>query len=198
MQKGSKFQGRFLRHENSLRPPGGGGWRDRWRPTSETVTVLGNFSAKPTFACNIPSRVYAYKRMELVKIYQCFCDRTRLRILHLLANSPLCVCHFQGILNEPQVKISKHLAYLRKQGVVSTEREQNWIIYSFPPQRSAELERNLKCLQDCVQTDPVFKGDLQKLAKLQKRCCEPRRVFSRRVNGRKTNAKTKRSAHLRS
>ena len=136
--------------------------------------------------------------MDLVKIYQCFCDRTRLRILHLLAKSPLCVCHFQGILSEPQVKISKHLAYLRKQGVVSTEREQNWIIYSLPSERPAELDRNLKCLQDCVQTDPVFKRDLQKLAKLQKSCCEPGRVFSDRLNGRKTNAKTKRSVRLRS
>jgi ArsR family transcriptional regulator, arsenate/arsenite/antimonite-responsive transcriptional repressor len=136
--------------------------------------------------------------MDLVKIYQCLCDRTRLRILHLLAKSPLCVCHFQGILGEPQVKISKHLAYLRRQGMVSTEREQNWIIYSLHPRRSAELDRNLKCLQDCVQTDPLFKGDLQKLAQLQKNCCEPRRVFSRRLNGRNTNAKTKRSVHLRS
>ena len=49
--------------------------------------------------------------MDLVQIYQCFCDLTRLRILHLLTKSPLCVCHFQDILREPQVKISKHLAY---------------------------------------------------------------------------------------
>ncbi|PYK63832.1 MAG: ArsR family transcriptional regulator, partial [Verrucomicrobia bacterium] len=48
--------------------------------------------------------------MDLIQIYQCFCDRTRLRILHLLRRSPLCVCHFQDILDEPQVKISKHLA----------------------------------------------------------------------------------------
>jgi DNA-binding transcriptional ArsR family regulator len=94
------------------------------------------------------------------------------------------------------VKISKHLAYLRRHGLVSTEREQNWIIYSLPSQRPAELDCNLRCLQDCVQADPVFKGDLQKLAKLKKSCCEPRRVFSHRLNGGKTNAKTKRSVHL--
>src|SRR5207248_231386 len=82
----------------------------------------------------------------LLQIYQCFCDRTRLRILHLLTRSPLCVCHFQDILGEPQVKISKHLAYLRDRGMVTTKREQNWIIYSLPGQRAEELERNLKCL----------------------------------------------------
>ena len=135
--------------------------------------------------------------MDLIEIYQCFCDRTRLRILHLLTRSPLCVCHFQDILDEPQVKVSKHLAYLRSRGMVRTKREQNWIIYSLPERRSDELERNLKCLQDCVQTDPVFKRDLEKLSKLVKTCCEPRGVFKRDVNGGRTNAKTKSSVHLR-
>jgi ArsR family transcriptional regulator len=136
--------------------------------------------------------------MELIQIYQCFCDRTRLRILHLLTRSPLCVCHFQNILGEPQVKISKHLAYLRSRGMVSTRRERNWIIYSLAQQRSDELERNLECFQDCVQTDAAFKGDLEKLSKLTKSCCGPRGIFERGVNGRRTNAKTKSSIHLRS
>ncbi len=136
--------------------------------------------------------------MDLIRIYQCFCDRTRLRILQLLTRSPLCVCHFQEILGEPQVKISKHLGYLRRRGMVSTEKEQNWVIYSLPQPQAEELERNLKCLQDCVQTDAVFKRDVEKLSKLAKSCCKPPSVFKRRANGRKTNAKTKSSLHLRS
>jgi ArsR family transcriptional regulator len=144
------------------------------------------------------TRLAADMTMDLVQIYQCFCDRTRLRILHLLTKSPLCVCHFQEILGEPQVKISKHLAYLRSRGMVTTEREQNWIIYSLPKTQAEELERNLKCLQDCVQTEPVFKRDLEKLFKLAKKCCEPRSVFRRGVNRRRTNAKTKSPVHLRS
>ena len=136
--------------------------------------------------------------MDLIEIYQCFCDRTRLRILHLLTRSPLCVCHFQDILGEPQVKISKHLAYLRSKGLVSTARVQNWVIYSLPERRADELERNLKCLQDYAQTDPVFKRDVEKLSKLAKSSCKPRSVFKRAVNGRTTNAKTKSPGHLRS
>lgn len=101
--------------------------------------------------------------MELIQIYQCFCDETRLRILHLLTHGPLCVCHFQSILDEPQVKISKHLAYLKAKGIVAATRHQNWMIYCLPANRSAELEKNLKCLQDCVQTEPIFKKDLQAL-----------------------------------
>src|SRR3954447_11644334 len=135
--------------------------------------------------------------MDLIQIYQCFCDRTRLRILHLLTKSPLCVCHFQDILGEPQVKVSKHLAYLRSRGIVSTAREQNWVIYSLPQRRSLELERNLKCLQDCVQTDVSFRRDLKKLSKLRKSCCEPRGLFNCAADGRRKNGKAKSSVHLR-
>jgi ArsR family transcriptional regulator, arsenate/arsenite/antimonite-responsive transcriptional repressor len=146
--------------------------------------------------CNI--RGLLLIAMNLIQIYQCFCDRTRLRILNLLTRSPLCVCHFQDILGESQVKISKHLGYLRRKGMVATKREQNWIIYSLPERRAGELERNLKCLQDCVQTDAVFKRDMEKLSKLAKSCCKPRSVFRGGVNGRKTNEKTKGSVYLRS
>src|SRR3954451_8787498 len=131
--------------------------------------------------------------MKLIRIYECLCDPTRLRILHLLTKAPLCVCHFQAILEEPQVKVSKHLAYLRERGMVVAERQQNWMIYSLPKKRDAELDANLKCLQDCVQTDPVFNKDSAKLDKLRKSCCEPGRLFSRPSTRRKTRAKTKSS-----
>ena len=115
--------------------------------------------------------------MDLIRIYECFRDRTRLRILHLLSKSPLCVCHFQEILDEPQVKISKHLGYLRERGMVVAERDQNWMIYSLPKKLAPELEANLKCLQDCVQTDKMFARDLKNLATLKKSCCEPSSLF---------------------
>ena len=111
--------------------------------------------------------------MDLIQIYECFCDRTRLRILNLLAQTPLCVCHFQEILDEPQVKISKHLAYLKERQMVVAEREQNWMIYSLPRKCATELDANLKCLQDCAQSDPVFKRDLKALAKLRSATCAP-------------------------
>ncbi len=105
--------------------------------------------------------------MELTQIYQCFCDPTRLRILHLLHQSPLCVCHLQEILGAPQVRVSKHLAYLRRRAMVEVKRSGNWMIYSLPKKRSAELEANLKCLQDCVQTDASFKRDAAQLQKVR-------------------------------
>ena len=107
--------------------------------------------------------------MDLVKIYECLCDRTRLRLLNILGQGPLCVCHFQEILDEPQVKISKHLAYLRQRGLVEVERAGNWMIYALPAKSSRELKQNLACLQDCVRENAIFRRDLARLRKLAPR-----------------------------
>jgi ArsR family transcriptional regulator len=124
--------------------------------------------------------------MSLIEIYQCLCDITRLRILHLLDEGELCVCHFQEILAEPQVKISKHLAYLRTHGLVEARKEANWMIYSLPAKRPRELAANLACLQDCVRENPVFRRDAEKRQKLQAKfaqnsplCCAPKKKRSR-------------------
>ena len=107
--------------------------------------------------------------MELVRIYECLCDRTRLRLLNLLLGGPLCVCHFQVVLGEPQVKISKHLNYLRRRGLVAARREGNWMIYALPEKTSRELRANLACLQDCAREQPVFKRDLARRARRAKK-----------------------------
>jgi ArsR family transcriptional regulator len=107
------------------------------------------------------------ERVDLVSIYECLCDRTRLRILNLLAQGPLCVCHFQSILDEPQVKVSKHLGYLKARGLVEAKQEGYWRIYSIVSKPNAALQANLACLQDCAQEDRIFRADAQKLKKLR-------------------------------
>jgi ArsR family transcriptional regulator len=107
--------------------------------------------------------------MKLVQIYQCLCDQTRLRILNLLLEGELCVCHIQDILGEPQVKVSKHLAYLRRHGLVISQKKANWMIYRLPARQPVELSANLACLQDCASEDPVFRADIGRLRKLKKR-----------------------------
>ncbi|MGH8016793.1 MAG: ArsR/SmtB family transcription factor [Opitutaceae bacterium] len=106
--------------------------------------------------------------MELVNIYECFCDRTRLRILSLLCQSPLCVCHIQEILKEPQVKVSKHLRYLKTRGLIDARREANWRVYSLASKPTRALRANLACLQDCAQEDKIFRRDSEKLTRFRK------------------------------
>lgn len=96
---------------------------------------------------------------NLIDVYKCLCDETRLRILHLLGVSPLCGCHLQPLLGISQVNISRHLGYLKRNGMVETTRYHNWTIYSLPKKPSRELSKNLACLQDLAGEMPVFKKD---------------------------------------
>lgn len=107
--------------------------------------------------------------MQLMKVYHCFCDATRLRILNLLVEGPLCVCHLAEILDLPQPKVSRHLKALRDAGALETERCCNWTIYHLPQAPNAILETNLKCLQDVRGEEPLFRRDLKKRAAIIKR-----------------------------
>jgi ArsR family transcriptional regulator, arsenate/arsenite/antimonite-responsive transcriptional repressor len=104
--------------------------------------------------------------VEIVSVYKCLCDVTRLRILNLLSRGPLCVCYLQEILGEPQVKISKHLSYLKQHGLIECERRANWSIYRLPKKTNRLLSENLKCLQDLAGDEKPFKIDLRRLDKL--------------------------------
>lgn len=115
--------------------------------------------------------------MELIKIYECLRERTRLRILNLLCSGPLCVCHIQDILEEPQVKVSRHLSYLKTRGLAAVRRDANRMIYSLPAKRSRELEMNLACLQDCASEDNLIKRDNARLTKILNRLTKEQKAL---------------------
>ena len=110
---------------------------------------------------------------ELCRVYRCLCDVTRLRILNLLGEDTLCVCHLQQVLGESQVKISKHLAYLKNHHLVESERRANWMICRIADKSNPILEENLKCLQDLSREDPLFMADLKRLraTDISAACC---------------------------
>jgi DNA-binding transcriptional ArsR family regulator len=109
----------------------------------------------------------------LVDIYRSFADPTRLRILNLLLQRPLCVCHIQEVLDLPQVNTSQHLAYLRKAGIVAFERMQTWKIYRLNHSGNRNLQLCLKCLSNCVKTDPIFSADILRLQKALRKSDSP-------------------------
>ena len=57
----------------------------------------------------------------MIQIYKCLCDELRLRILNLLQEGPLCVCHLVEILDCEQVKMSKQLRYMKELGMDSSK-----------------------------------------------------------------------------
>jgi ArsR family transcriptional regulator len=104
--------------------------------------------------------------VNLLRIYDCLCDATRLRLIHLLAQRPLCVCHFEAVLRLPQAKISRHLAYLRRHGMVAAEQRGPWRIYSLVTPPPPALAANLACLQDALTTEPFLRRDRERLDQL--------------------------------
>ncbi len=66
---------------------------------------------------------------ELEHVYRALADKTRLRILALLGNNEVGVCHIHDSLGLPQPTVSRHLAYLRKSGLVAARRDGVWMHY---------------------------------------------------------------------
>ncbi len=67
------------------------------------------------------------------QVFAALADPTRLRLLHLIDGQEVCVCHLVEILRQTQPKISRHLAYLRRAGLVAARREGKWMHYRFSP-----------------------------------------------------------------
>ena len=65
----------------------------------------------------------------LTRVYAALADPTRLRILSLLGDGEICVCHLHASLDVPQPTASRHLAYLRKSGLVEARRDGIWMHY---------------------------------------------------------------------
>ncbi|MCE5269174.1 MAG: metalloregulator ArsR/SmtB family transcription factor [Planctomycetaceae bacterium] len=108
--------------------------------------------------------------------FRAFSDRTRLRILHVLQDGELCVGDIVEILQAPQPRISRHLAYLRKADLVSVRKSGLWSHYSLAPAKTPFHRKLLECLAKCFGEVPELQADSARAAKIRKSggCC-PRR-----------------------
>lgn len=102
--------------------------------------------------------------------FRAFSDRTRLRVLHALRGGELCVCDIVDVLDVPQPKASRHLAYLRKAGLVLARRDEQWTYYRLAPARTKLHRHLLKCLACCFEEVPELAKDAKRLAS-RKGCC---------------------------
>ena len=81
------------------------------------------------------------------RMFRALADPTRVRILHLLGDGPLCVGDLVSVLGVPQPTASRHLAYLRKSGLVVDERRGQWSFYKLAQAGSAFHEKLLETLR---------------------------------------------------
>ena len=106
------------------------------------------------------------------QLFKAFSDETRLRILNLLAQDEQCVCEFQMVLRVPQPRISRHLAYLRRIGLIEERKEGKWVIYSLAEARDPVHAALLRCVRGCFQEIEMLQVDLARRSKLKSpRCC---------------------------
>ena len=80
---------------------------------------------------------------DLESLFKALADKTRLRILALLGNNEVCVCHLHDSLGVPQPTVSRHLAYLRRTGLVSARRDGVWMHYRVSPSLDPEIRQVL-------------------------------------------------------
>jgi len=113
--------------------------------------------------------------LALAPLFAALADSTRLRLLNLIAGHEVCVCYLVEILGLNQPKISRHLAYLRKAGVVAARREGKWIHYRLEKPADPAAASILTALLDSLKTNKEMQADL---ARLQRACCQPQRFVT--------------------
>ena len=107
-------------------------------------------------------------KTTLVTLFQALSDPTRLRLLNVLAAGEVCVCYFVAIFDEPQPKISRHLAYLRRAGLVTARRDGKWMHYSLTIPADPAVAEVLRKVLEVASKERVMQRD--RLA-LERVCC---------------------------
>lgn len=115
------------------------------------------------------------KACDLTLLFAALGDRTRLRLLNLMIGREVCVCYFVEILKQSQPKISRHLAYLRRAGIVLARRDGKWMHYRIAPPVDPGATTILNATLESFLSDREMQADL---AQLNKACCRPERFGS--------------------
>jgi ArsR family transcriptional regulator len=107
------------------------------------------------------------------QMFRAFSDRTRLRVLHLLREGEMCVADLVTVLRVEQPSASRHLAYLRKAGLVSVRKTGLWKYYSLAPAQTPFHQKLLECLACCFEEVPEIQKDQIRAKKVRAKggCC---------------------------
>ncbi len=106
-------------------------------------------------------------------VFKALSDDSRLRIINLLFYSgELCVCDIEEVMGFTQTKVSRHLAYLRKAGLVDDRKQGLWMLYSIAKPRDEEHRKILDFLSSLLKSNDVARRDAERLAsRIMKGCC---------------------------
>jgi ArsR family transcriptional regulator len=114
----------------------------------------------------------AKQLIEMETLFKALADATRLRILGLLLTGEVCVCHIHQTLKIPQPKASRHLAYLRRSGLVDTRRDGLWIHYRLATSSDPVVAAISEAVRHGLTHMDVVHRDGERLRK-KTGCCVP-------------------------
>src|SRR5687767_14718404 len=105
------------------------------------------------------------RRLDALEtVFKALADRTRLRIIGLLVNGEICVCHIHDSLGIPQPMASRHLAYLRRTGLVEARKDGLWVHYRLADLSDPVLDAVLSAVAHAVGHAPIAARDRRRLA----------------------------------
>jgi len=110
------------------------------------------------------------KSFDKELFFRALADRTRLRLLNLMQADEVCVCFFVEILKTNQPKVSRHLAYMRRAGIVGARRDGPWIHYRIVEPSDSDAARVLKEVLSWLANDHEMQRERARLVKV---CCAP-------------------------
>ena len=110
---------------------------------------------------------------DSTRLLKAFADPVRLRLLNLLSGEreEVCVCHLHEALGLSQPTVSRHLAYLRKPGLVIGRKEGLWVYYRLARPKAGLHRILLGCLDRCLGDPVIFSQDRQRLEHSAS-CCD--------------------------
>ena len=108
---------------------------------------------------------------DLNTLFRALADPTRLRLLNLMSEQEICVCYFTEVIGAPQPKISRHLAYLRRAGIVAARRAGKWMHYRLTVPGDSYAASILKKTMDALKSDLQMQRDRERL---NRACCGPK------------------------
>jgi ArsR family transcriptional regulator, arsenate/arsenite/antimonite-responsive transcriptional repressor len=118
---------------------------------------------------------YVHKVKEgpsLDLLFRALADATRLRLLNLIADQEVCVCYFVEVLKMSQPKISRHLAYLRRAGIVRARRDGKWMHYRLAMPTDPAVGGVLRETLNHLRARPEMKRDVSRFGAAR---CAPQR-----------------------
>ena len=118
------------------------------------------------------------KETSIALLFKALADPTRLRLINLIGDDEICVCFFVEVLKINQPKISRHLAYLKRAGVVAARREGKWMHYRLIEPADPFAARIFREVRSWLGHNA---GMISDRTRLQKICCAPLPVQLKRA-----------------